>query len=161
MIILLVHVSGTFTSIFWSTPNLTSRSKPPLTASCQCRGTTAGDFIATGVASGFTKSLSGGLFSINGKGCLSQTLKAEAAYRLMIYCLRMGRLSTVGLQGSVGMSDGGSVRGGHEQTLSPGMMMPVLVHDGKHELWLAAAGFTSLASFAGVILLEQAELGWN
>ena len=64
----------------------------------------------------------------------------------------------MGLHGRLGLSVGGSVRGGHEQTSSPGRITPVLVHDGKHELCLTVAGF---ASFAGITLLEQAELGWN
>ena len=109
------------------TPRRSSLSSPPLTGSFQCRGTIGGLWAATGAALGSTKSLSGGLPFIKGRGLLSQVLKADDAYRSKMYFLRMWRLSSVGGHGRVGLSVGGGVRSGHEHGLSPGSTTPVLV----------------------------------
>lgn len=126
--ILLHHWTGSLTGTFSSTPSLQSLSRPPLTASCQCRGTWAGVWTATGLAEGSTCSRSGGLPVIKGKGCFWQMLKAEELNLLRMYSLRIGRLLTVAGQGSVGFSVGGRLRTGHLHSSVPGMITPVLVH---------------------------------
>ena len=59
------HVTGSPIGTSSKTPSLTSRSRPALTASCQCKGTGMGEWWAVGMASGSIISLIGGL-SIRG-----------------------------------------------------------------------------------------------
>ena len=108
-------MSGVFRGTLSRTPRRTSRSKPSLTLVCQARGTCAGALIAVGLAAGSTYSRRGSLPLMRGRLCLSQTLNAEDENLSRMNCFKVGRFSSVGLQGMVGLSVGGNVLLGHLQ----------------------------------------------
>ena len=74
---------------------------------------------------------------MRGNGWCSHVLKALAAYLSMMCWRRMGRFSTVGLQGRVGGSAGGSRRSGQEHGESSVFSTPLLVHLAAAILWLS------------------------
>ena len=80
---------------------------------------------------------------MRGKGCLSQMLKALAAYLSSRYCLIIGRFSGVGGQGSTGGVLGGADLIGQEQGLSSGPRTPELEHLPGAEMAAAMAGLGS------------------
>ena len=63
---------------------------------------------------------------MRGKGCFSQQLNAELENRSRIYCLSIGRFSSVGGQGKTTGFVGGNVRLGHWHGISSGPGTPVL-----------------------------------
>ena len=65
---------------------------------------------------------------MRGKGWRSHVLKALAAYLSIMCWRRIGRFSTVGLQGRVGGSAGGSWRSGQAHGRSSLFSTPLLVH---------------------------------
>ena len=112
--------------------------------------------MATGVACGSTNSLSGGASVMSGRGWCSQQLKAELLNLSSIYCFRIGRFSSVGSQGSMGLSDGGRDRLGHEQGISFGPTTPEFVHFERLETLDTVCGpfwvnWPTFGKFSGVI----------
>ena len=120
--------TGVLTGTRSMTPSCSSLSRPALTADFQCSGTVLGVWTALGVTFSDVKILRGGEDSISLRGCFSQQLKALLAYLLRIYCLRMGRFSGVGGQGSTGGLVGGDSRLGHEQPSSSCVGTPEFEH---------------------------------
>ena len=121
-----LHVTGSLTGTFSSTPSLQSRSSPLLTSFCQWRGTWLGVWTATGIASSLTNMRSGGELSMSGKVCFSQQLKALLLYLSKMYFLRFGKLAGVGAQGICGRLVGGSSLTGHWHAVSLWPGTPVL-----------------------------------
>ena len=64
---------------------------------------------------------------MRGNGCFSHTLNALLLNLSSMYCLRMGRFSTVGGQGKCGWVLGGKFLRGHEHGVSSEDTTPVLV----------------------------------
>ena len=113
MCILEHQVSGVLSGTLSSTPRRTSRSSPSRTLLCQASGTWEGVLIAVGFAAGFTNKRSGSLSDMSGKLWCSQTLNAEEENQSRINCLMIGKFSSVGSQGRVGVAVGGNVLLGH------------------------------------------------
>ena len=97
-------------------------------SAAQCAGTMPGEDIATGVACGSTNSLRGGAVERSGKGWWLHVLNPELLNLLRMYSFKMGRFSSVGGHGSMGVSVGGGDLGGHLQGKSLGPTSPVFVH---------------------------------
>ena len=108
MCILEHHLSGVLTGTRSRTPHRTSRSRPSRTLACHANGIWAGVLIAIGLALGSTNNLSGSLSFTRGSFCLSHILKAEDENLFRMYCLITGRFASIGSQGKVGGSSGGS-----------------------------------------------------
>ena len=66
-----------------------------------------------------------------------------------MYCLMMGRFSSVGAHGRTGRSDGGRARRGQEHGWSVGVGTPVLVHGGKEARTAAVTAAGSVAAGGG------------
>ena len=65
---------------------------------------------------------------MSGNACLSQVLKADDLYRSMMYCLRMGRLVSVGSQGRRGACSGGRLLVGQVQVSVSESTTPLFLH---------------------------------
>jgi hypothetical protein len=76
-------------------------------------------------------------------------LKDEEEYLSSKNCFRMGRFSSVGLQGNDAGEGGGRSRLWQEHGFSPGRTTPELVQVGKFDCWVVLAATSIMGGILG------------